>query len=147
MAQLCLLYPESHIPTVLDLPFYGLLKGDFYTLLASLVQLSHELVFLVFLPLLYVALRGLIQVRLSFNSLRHALMGVGGVGCVYSDIFTMKKHLCQEMNHDSRTQIEIYRWLSKAGYLGPNQQNEIYLLKTKTNDLIMITFESSLLFK
>lgn len=59
----------------------------------------------------------------------------------------MKKHLCQEMNHDSSTQIEIYRWLSKAGYLGPSQQNEIYLLKTQTNDLIMITFESSLLFK
>lgn len=30
------------------MPFYGLLKGDFYILLASLVQLSHELVFLVF---------------------------------------------------------------------------------------------------
>lgn len=55
----------------------------------------------------------------------------------------MKKHLCQEMNHDSSTQRETNRWLLKAGYLGPSQQNEIYLLKTKTNDL-MITFESSL---
>lgn len=64
------------------MPFYGLLKGDFSILLASFVQLSHELVLLVFLPLLYAALRGLMQVRLSFNSLRHALMGVCWVGCL-----------------------------------------------------------------